>query len=182
MISSRDPDIQGTVGRAWNISDACIDPERNSLLSVHVVEYEWLDGNTSFYNIGLIHLRGLSGSAIKIEKLYPNAAYELAVFPLNPSIEVNIDKADHQDFSGIIVLPDVEFGDSATRVRQQFNGLDINDTKAVEIALECIEKLLTPPKARKEQLNPDRDYNENWAKTVQAAVDKRTRLTTYQGQ
>ena len=172
MIASREPDIVGKIGKVWDISGSSSDPEKNSLISVHVVEFEAPDGNTMYYNIGLIHLRA-TPTGIVPEKFYSSAAYEIAVFPVNPNREVDIDKADNADFSGVVVLP-------APTIREQFNGLDISDKKAGEITLECIDKLINPPKIRRDQLNPEKDYNENWRKTIQQGVDKRTRKTTFE--
>ena len=151
MISSRDPDITGPTGKAWDISEMAVDETQNSVLAAHVLEYNAPDGNIMHYYAGLIHLRKVPPS----DRHYDSAAYEFAIYLINPNSEVNIDKADKGDFSGVQILPD-------PTIACQFNGIDIHDKEAVEIEKEVIAKLFSPPKHPKDRLNPEKDYNENF--------------------
>ena len=174
MIVSREPDITGKIGKAWNISEAVVNPDENAMLASYVIEYESPDGNTNYYSAGLIHLRVEPGKVMP-DKNYDSAAFEFAIYALNPNHEVDVDKADKGDFSGVIALgvPTVlhQFSPALKQV--------LSDKQAVEVIDEAIKSLLSPEGHRRKHLNPEKDYNENWIRVIQSGIDKRMRKLAF---
>lgn len=148
----RDPDSEGSCGRAWKLQPAAPLPQQIATLSTWLVNRPGAHPFWEWWTVTVVHLREVDGLP-EAARVYPEAEYEFQIRTLDPEVSPTPHPDMVDEGYDYIDPPDVI---------EQFHG--INDRQAQALCSMAIQEILDG------HLSPDENFRAEWDKLIREKV------------